>query len=157
MCKQQLLRRDTLVPGNHVTGALSCMIVPVCNNEFEKAVNTVCTWSWSPICRSYERRELCNECHTNDNYEINNDIQPGSLVYNWEGQQAAFLKHTIGVQQVCSHQTLGISRCNGSVDCLLMLLMLRTGNRVTRNGSPASVNTVNVSVRLYALQGMDAA
>ena len=45
-------------------------------------------------------RELCNECHTDDNYEVNNNIQPGSLVYNWEVQQAAFLKHTIGVKQV---------------------------------------------------------
>ncbi len=45
-------------------------------------------------------RELCNECHTNDNYELNNNIQPGSLLYNWQGRQAAFLKHTIGVKQV---------------------------------------------------------
>ena len=50
-------------------------------------------------------RELCNECHTNDNYELNNDIQPGSLVYNWEGKHAAFLKHTIGVKQVCPGAT----------------------------------------------------
>jgi len=45
-------------------------------------------------------RELCNECHTSDNYELNNGIVPGSLLYNWQVQQAAFLKHTIGVQQV---------------------------------------------------------
>ena len=47
-----------------------------------------------------QRRELCNECHTSDNYEFNHGILPGSLVYNWQVQQAAFLKHTIGVQQV---------------------------------------------------------
>ena len=45
-------------------------------------------------------RELCNECHTSDNYEFNNGIQPGSLLYNWQVQQAAFLKRTIRVKQV---------------------------------------------------------
>ena len=44
--------------------------------------------------------ELCNECHTSTNYEKSNGIVPGSLLYNWQVQQAAFLKHTIGVKQV---------------------------------------------------------
>ena len=47
-------------------------------------------------------RELCNECHTSDNYELKNGILPGSLLYHWQVHQAAYLKHTIGVQQVRS-------------------------------------------------------
>ena len=29
-------------------------------------------------------RELCNECHTSDNYEISRNLMAGELVYNWE-------------------------------------------------------------------------
>lgn len=46
--------------------------------------------------------QLCNECHTSDNYEANNGIQPGSLLYNWLVKQSAFLKHDIGVKQMVS-------------------------------------------------------
>ena len=35
--------------------------------------------------------ELCNECHTNDNYEINLGQTPGVLLYNW--QVRSFLLH----------------------------------------------------------------
>ena len=52
------------------------------------------------VILSIALRELCNECHTSDDYEKNNGIVPGSLLYNWQGQQAAFLKDTIGVKQV---------------------------------------------------------
>lgn len=45
-------------------------------------------------------RELCNECHTSDNYEKNNGILQGSLLYNWEVKQSAYLKRSIGVRQV---------------------------------------------------------
>jgi len=44
-------------------------------------------------------RQLCNECHTSDNYELNRGIASGSILYNWELQQSAFLKRTIGVKQ----------------------------------------------------------
>lgn len=47
-------------------------------------------------------RELCNECHTSDNYEANHGIVQGSLLHNWKKQQAAFLKRTLGVKQVTS-------------------------------------------------------
>ncbi len=28
--------------------------------------------------------ELCNECHTTDNYEIDRGLSPGQLLYNWQ-------------------------------------------------------------------------
>ena len=43
---------------------------------------------------------MCNECHTSDNYESNNGIVPGSLLYNWLLRQSAFLKDSLGVKQV---------------------------------------------------------
>ena len=34
-------------------------------------------------------RELCNECHTGDNYEINLGKTAGTLVYNWQVRRAS--------------------------------------------------------------------
>ncbi len=35
-------------------------------------------------CDGARCRELCNECHTSDNYEKNLGTTPGELLYNWQ-------------------------------------------------------------------------
>ena len=35
----------------------------------------------SPLCR-----ELCNECHTDDNYESSRGLMPGNLTYNFQAR-----------------------------------------------------------------------
>ena len=67
-------------------------------------------------CKCRTCRELCNECHTSDNYEVNAGIVPGSLLYHWQVQQAAFLKHTIGVKQVRCGTPLSIVLYRHSTD-----------------------------------------
>ena len=34
--------------------------------------------------------ELCNECHTADNYEIDRGLPPGQLLYNWQVRAGRF-------------------------------------------------------------------
>ena len=38
-------------------------------------------WGSDPTIFAWE---LCNECHTSDNYEIKKGLVAGSLLYNWQ-------------------------------------------------------------------------
>ncbi len=36
------------------------------------------------LCGLADGRELCNECHTDDNYESKLGLMPGNLTYNFQ-------------------------------------------------------------------------
>jgi mannan endo-1,4-beta-mannosidase len=44
--------------------------------------------------------ELMNEPHTRDNWESNNGIEPGSLVFDWLKEMSTWLKETVGLKSL---------------------------------------------------------
>eukprot|EP00208_Stichococcus_sp_RCC1054_P002221 CAMPEP_0206134838 /NCGR_PEP_ID=MMETSP1473-20131121/243_1 /ASSEMBLY_ACC=CAM_ASM_001109 /TAXON_ID=1461547 /ORGANISM="Stichococcus sp, Strain RCC1054" /LENGTH=663 /DNA_ID=CAMNT_0053526467 /DNA_START=573 /DNA_END=2564 /DNA_ORIENTATION=+ len=77
-------------------------------------VNTVNgrVWGSDPTIFAWE---LCNECHTSDNYEINRGLVPGSILYNWQVEMSAYLKTTLGVKSMVTNGNEGY-RARGQYD-----------------------------------------
>lgn len=61
-------------------------------------------WGSDPTIFAWE---LCNECHTSDNYEINRGLVPGSILYNWQVEMSAYLKTTLGVKSMVTNGNEG--------------------------------------------------
>mmetsp|Transcript_2656 Transcript_2656/g.7895 ORF Transcript_2656/g.7895 Transcript_2656/m.7895 type:complete len:654 (-) Transcript_2656:3455-5416(-) len=59
--------------------------------------------------------ELCNECHTTDNYEIKRGQVAGTLVYNWQREMAGYLKTGLKVKQMVANGNEGY-RAKGRYD-----------------------------------------
>lgn len=59
--------------------------------------------------------ELCNECHTRDNVEINLKQQAGTMVYKWQYEMAGYLKTVCKVKQMVTNGNEGY-RAKGKFD-----------------------------------------